>query len=160
MEEKELAALYQRHYADMVRQAMTLLNDDEDSRDAVAEIFATIARTDTVIMPKTEKPFLLRCVRNQCFNMIRKMSTRQRLSRLITLGTLEDENKDEGVNEERLRRFMHQWLSPKAVTILYMRFADNMKYNEIAEALNISEAAVYKYLSQSLTTIRNHFKLK
>ena len=160
MEEKELAALYQRHYADMLRQAMTLLNDDEDSRDAVAEIFATIARTDTVIMPKTEKPFLLRCVRNQCVNMIRKMSTRQRLSRLITLGTLEDENKDEGVNEERLRRFMHQWLSPKAVTILYMRFADNMKYNEIAEALNISEAAVYKYLSQSLTTIRNHFKLK
>ena len=160
MEDKELAALYQRHYADMLRQAKTLLNDDEESRDAVAEIFASIARKDTVIIPMTEKPFLLKCVRNQCVNIIKKMSTRQRLSRLITLHVLEDECKDESENEERLRRFMHQWLTPRAVTILYMRFADNMKYHEIAEALNISEAAVYKYLSQSLTTIRNHFKVK
>jgi RNA polymerase sigma-70 factor (ECF subfamily) len=88
------------------------------------------------------------------------MSTRQRVSRLITLRTLEERDEDEGENAERLKLFMDQWLNKRAISILYMRFVEGMKYQEIAESLNISEAAVYKYISQSMTTIRQHFKPK
>ena len=158
MDDKELASLYNRYRADMLKQAKTLLYDEEESRDVVAEVFAAIARDDTVIHTATEKPFLLKCVRNRCINIINRMNTRQRVSRLITLRTLEEGDEDEGENAERLKLFMDQWLSKRAIDILYMRFVEGMKYHEIAENQHISESAVYKYLSQSLTTIRQHFK--
>ena len=160
MDDKELASLYKRYQAEMLLQARTLLYDEEESRDVVADVFASIAREDTVIHTATERPFLLRCVRNRCINIINKMSTRQRVSRLITLRTLEERDEDEGENAERLKLFMEQWLNKRAIDILHMRFVDGMKYQDIAESLHISEAAVYKYLSQSLTTIRQHFKAK
>ena len=160
MDDKELASLYKRYQAEMLMQARTLLYDEEESRDVVADVFASIAREGTVIHTATERPFLLRCVRNRCINIINRMSTRQRVSRLITLRTLEERDEDEGENAERLKLFMEQWLNKRAISILYMRFVEGMKYQEIAENLNISEAAVYKYLSQSMTTIRQHFKPK
>ena len=160
MDEKELASLYKRHHADMLKHARTLLYDEEESRDVVAEVFADMAREDKVIHTATERPFLLRCVRNRCINIINRMNTRQRVSRLMTLRTLEEGDEDEGENAERLKLFMEQWLNKRAIDILYMRFVEGMKYQEIAESLHISEAAVYKYLSQSLTTIRQHFKAK
>ena len=99
-------------------------------------------------------------MRNRCINIINRMNTRQRVTRLVTMRTLEEGDDDEGENAERLKRFMEQWLNKRAIDILHMRFVDGMKYQDIAESLHISEAAVYKYLSQSLTTIRQHFKAK
>ena len=160
MNEKELASLYNRFHADMLEQARTLLYDEEESRDVVAEVFADIAGEGIIIHTATERPFLLKCVRNRCINIINRMNTRQRVSRLMTLRTLEEGDEDEGENAERLKLFMAQWLNKRAIDILYMRFVEGMKYQEIAESLHISEAAVYKYLSQSLTTIRQHFKAK
>ena len=160
MDEKELASLYNRYHADMLEHARRLLYDEEESRDVVAEVFATMAREDTVIHTATERPFLLRCVRNRCINIINRMNTRQRVTRLVTMRTQAEEDDDEGENAERLKRFMEQWLNKRAIDILHMRFVDGMKYQDIAESLHISEAAVYKYLSQSLTTIRQHFKAK
>ena len=148
MDDRELASMYDKHYAVMLSLAKSLLGDEEESRDVVEEVFATIVHNDTTILPATEKPYLLRCVRNRCVNIVNRMSTRQRLSKL-----------EDSENVERLRLFMSQWLSKRAMTILYMRFADGMKYHEIAEALHISESAVYKSLSQSLMTIRQHFKV-
>jgi RNA polymerase sigma-70 factor (ECF subfamily) len=144
----------------MLNHARTLLYDEEESRDVVAEVFAAIAHEDTVIHTATERTFLLRCVKNRCINIINRMNTRQRVSRLFTMRTLEEGDEDEGENAERLKLFMEQWLSKRAIDILHMRFVEGMKYQEIAESLHISEAAVYKYLSQSLTTIRQHFKAK
>ena len=160
MDEKELASLYNRYHADMLEHARRLLYDEEESRDVVAEVFADIAGEGTVIHTATERPFLLKCVRNRCINIINRMNTRQRVTRLVTMRTLEEGDDDEGENAERLKRFMEQWLNKRAIDILHMRFVDGMKYQEIAESLHISEAAVYKYLSQSLTTIRQHFKAK
>ena len=160
MDEKRLASLYNRHHSDMMKQAMLLLYDEEESRDVVAEVFADIASEDIVIHSATERPFLLRCVRNRCINIINRMNTRQRVSRLVTMRTLEEGNDDEGENAERLKLFMAQWLNKRAIDILYMRFVEGMKYQEIAENMQISKAAVYKYLSQSLMTIRQHFKAK
>lgn len=160
MDDKKLAALYKQYHADMLKQARTLLYDEEEIRDVVAEVFADIAGEGTVIHTATERPFLLRCVRNRCINIINRMNTRQRVARLMTLRTLEEGDEDEGENAERLKLFMAQWLNKRAIDILYMRFVEGMKYQEIAASLHISEAAVYKYLSQSLTTIRQHFKAK
>ena len=157
MDEKELASLYNRYHADMLEHARRLLYDEEESRDVVAEVFAAMAREDTVIHTATERPFLLRCVRNRCINIINRMNTRQRVTRLVTMRTLEEGDDDEGENAERLKRFMEQWLNKRAIDILHMRFVDGMKYQEIAESLHISEAAVYKHIAQALHKIKNHF---
>ena len=160
MDEKELASLYNRYHADMLEHARRLLYDEEESRDVVAEVFADIAGEGIIIHTATERSFLMRCVRNRCINIINKMNTRQRVTRLVTMRTLEEGVDDVGENAERLKLFMEQWLNKRAIDILHMRFVDGMKYQDIAESLHISEAAVYKYLSQSLTTIRQYFKAK
>ena len=41
--------------------------------------------------------------------------------------------------------------------MMRLRFVRQMKYREIAAALNISEVAVYKHLSQGIQKLKQHF---
>ena len=42
--------------------------------------------------------------------------------------------------------------------MLRLRYQQELKYREIAEALSVSEVTVYNHLSQSLKLIKEHFK--
>ena len=53
MKEIEIERLFRQHYDRMIRLARTMLYDDEESRDVVSEVFATLVKTD--IMSDNER---------------------------------------------------------------------------------------------------------
>jgi len=53
--------------------------------------------------------------------------------------------------------FMERQLTPQTLQVMRLRFIQQMKYREIAAALNISEVAVYKHLSQGIQKLKQHF---
>jgi RNA polymerase sigma-70 factor (ECF subfamily) len=160
MNEQELKSLYENHHAEMYGLAKTMLYDETESQDVVSDVFARLADSEIVLRRVSVRSYLLTCVRNKCVNIINQKKLRHRINGLYTLATLEEGRGEEDERAENLRQFIDRRFNGKDRQILTMRFADGMKYQEIAEALHISEVAVYKHLSQSIKTIREQFGKK
>ena len=56
--------MFRQHYEKMYNLARSILSDDDESKDVVSEVFTTILADDVVLMPESEKGFLIRSVRN------------------------------------------------------------------------------------------------
>ena len=82
MKEIEIERLFRQHYDRMIRLARTMLYDDEESRDVVSEVFATLVKTD--IMPKNVESYLITSVKNRCLNLLEHKEVRARFEQAYT----------------------------------------------------------------------------
>ena len=154
MEKNVIQRLFKQHYAKMYRVARTILYDEQESEDVVSDIFESLLRGQTVLMPDTEERYLLTSVRNMCLKRLRHTSTS-----LEGNGCIEPTD-DSDIEDERLAdidEFVASHLSAQEQRIFRLRFTDGCSYEEIAAAEGISRVAVWKHLSHALNLIRNHF---
>ena len=164
MEKQIIQQLFTQHYAKMLRVARTILYDEQESKDVVSDIFESLLRGQTVLMPDTEERYLLTSVRNQCLKRIRRQETRHRMA----AATAEQSTDaalpaDAEMEDERLAdivEFVVSHLSEQEQRIFRLRFTDGHSYDEIAAAEGISRVAVWKHLSHALKVIRNRFNPK
>ena len=159
MTKKEIEQLFRSNYPAMLTLACRMLHDSEAARDIVHERFASIL-TDC---PASVTPaYLLHGVRLACLSHIRNVSLRQRLNLLYALELNETEDEEWPDEQEiaLLNALIDEQLSPRARQVLKMRFNQRMSYKEIAETLEISEAAVYKNLRHALDVLRKKFNEK
>ena len=154
MNKDRIEQLFRQHYAQMTRLAMTLLYDEEESRDVVSEVFATLLKTD--IAPKNIESYLLMSVRNRCLNLIEHKSVRAKFEQAYTIEMKSQSRSDDEDQLKQLMAYAEQHLSPKTLRVFRMRHLQGMKYQEIADQLGISRVMVYKYLSQAMETIREY----
>lgn len=156
--EKTIEALYRLHYDDLLRRACILLHDEEDARDAVSDVMARLMAAD--ILPKSEKlvAYVRSSVRFECLNRLKRMKLQERMRRALPL---DDETLDSrGEEEEQYReyqQFIQTELTPQTRRVFEMHYTEQLKYREIAEQVGISEAAVYKHLSQAISKLKNRF---
>ena len=156
--EKTIEALYRLHYDDLLRRACILLHDEEDARDAVSDVMARLMAAD--ILPESEKlvTYVRSSVRFECLNRLKRMKLQERMRRALPL---DDETLDSrGEEEEQYReyqQFIQTELTPQTRRVFEMHYTEQLKYREIAEQVGISEAAVYKHLSQAISKLKNRF---
>lgn len=157
MNKDQIEQLFRQHYAQMTRLARTLLYDEEESRDVVSEVFATLLKTD--ITPKNNESYLLMSVRNRCLNLIEHKSVRAKFEQAYTIEMKsESQTEDHDDRLQRLMSFAEQNLTEQALRVFRMRHLQGMKYQEIADQLGISRVMVYKHLSQAMEKIREYNK--
>lgn len=148
--------LFLRHYEQMLLSARLMLHDDEESRDAVSEVFARLMESGDMPPSGQEKTYLLTCIRNRCLNIIRHKNIKERVSRLLT------DDFDNDLNQETehyhdILLFAREHLPAQTCQVLTLRYQNGLKYQEIADSLGISEATVYRHLAQALHLIKEHF---
>ena len=159
LDKERTEQLFQQCYNRLLQLAEHYLNDEEEARDAVSDVFARIAGGTLQLPQDKPESYLLVCVRNECFSHIRKLSVRERLKRNLTMDTESVTSVE--TEEERLQELMayaEQTLTPQTWHVFLLRFDEGLKYREIAKRLSISEFAVYKHLAQALRQLRNNFK--
>ena len=160
MTDKEtVKALFMEHYDKMYMLARMMLHDDEESRDAVSDVFARIADGSIDVREESAKSFLLTCVRNKCLKMIRAKQVRQRASRLLQMDEAVEMVPIEKLTDRltEVIDYSEKELTPQTLRVFQLRYQQHHTYAEIASALSISEAAVYKHIAQALRKIKNHF---
>ena len=158
MEKSRIEMLFNRYYARMYVLARTLLYDDEESRDAVSDIFAKVYEGDITIVPATEERYLMTAVRNRCLNLIEQKQVRERL---LGLYVLEVDSVSADSDDERLDNvmaFVESNFKGTVLQVLRMRFVDGLDCKTIAAKLQISTVAVYKHLNRAMETIKANFK--
>ena len=158
MKEKEIATLFIQYYGPMIRLAKRMLYDDEESRDVVSEVFATLIRAD--ILPQNIGSYLMASVRNRCLNLLEHKDVRAKFEQAYTLEMKQAEMEgDDNFAEQRLQQIMFyakHHLAGQTLLVFHMRHIDGMKYQEIADQLGISRVMVYKHLAKAMNTIKEH----
>lgn len=156
LEKKEFERLYTANYTAMIRFARTLLHDEDESRDAVADV---MLRVYTKGIPNEHAPvkYLLACVRNKCLDTLRQMTIRQKVEKMLPVeDTMIPADPDEQQNLHLLiMQVMENDFPPQTKNVFKMRFDQRLSYQEIADRLHISKAAVYKHLAKAISILKS-----
>lgn len=153
MEREAVKRLFMQHYARMQRVARTLLYDVQESEDVCQDIFESLLRGETVLVPGTEERYLMTSVRNRCLKRLRHESVLQDYRQRTT-----DNNQESGDDRlDDIVEFVVSHLSEREQRIFNLRFAEGYSYEEIALAEGISKVAVWKHLSHAITEVKKHF---
>jgi RNA polymerase sigma-70 factor (ECF subfamily) len=98
---------------------------------------------------------------NQANAYIRKSSRRKKLleeaAGSMTVSTAEGTDKSSGPDWPRLYEAILK-LKPQHQTIVTLRFFENLKYEQIAQILNVKEATVRVTLHRILNELRSHLR--
>ena len=159
-DQEPIKELFLAHYDRMYLLAKILLHDDEESRDAVSEVFASVLDGTVEVRPDTAESFLMTCVRNRCLKVLRGKAVRERAQKLLALDDEADITplQPQADRLESVLRFCQEGLTEQTRRVFLMHYQERKRYADISAELSISEAAVYKHLAQALKRIKNHFK--
>ena len=153
MERETVKRLFMQHYARMQRVARTLLYDVQESEDVCQDIFESLLRGETVLVPGTEERYLMTSVRNRCLKRLRHES----VTKASPLPASPEGEKSGDDRLDDIVEFVVSHLSEREQRIFNLRFAEGCSYEEIAAAEGISKVAVWKHLSHAITEVKKHF---
>lgn len=156
MDKETIAQLFRQHYAQMLSLARCLLYDEEESRDIVSEVFASLLKP-TMLIPTNIEGYLMTCVRNRCFDLLEHKDVQARFEQAYTQ-TLNNQTTAEEDDEllNGLMSFMQRELKPETLLVFKMRHIDGLKYQEIADRMGISRVMVYKHLAQATEQLKGY----
>lgn len=159
LDKEQFEYLYTKHYGSLTNLARALLHDEEESHDVVSEVMLRVYSKGIPVDTDPAK-FLYVCVRNKCMDVVQRMTIRQRIERMLpiddtTLMTDFDEQQDK---YQRLLQIVNENLTEQTRRVFTMRFDNKMSYQQIAETLDISKAAVYKHLKKAIDILKKEFK--
>lgn len=161
MTKSELEILFKTHYAAMFRMAMSFLYDEDESKDVVSDVFASLLDGGLAIRIDNARGFLLTCVRNSCINVIRHKHMRERFIKLYsTCAEPLADGPDDKVMLAELREYIDNQLPPLTRRIFTLRYLHDMTCQQVAEAVGVSRVTVHHHLSQSLEKINAYFNNK
>ena len=146
--------LFRSNYANLLNQAVRLVHDPETARDIVHDVFADLLDN----CPDQVTPaFLATRVRYGCLNYFRSLSVRERFAELYPI-ELENDDADDPEIAHRIQQIIST-LGQTCRQVVKLRFGRQLKYAEIAQQLQISEAAVYKHLRHATIVLRQNLHL-
>ncbi len=156
----ELEILFKTHYAAMFRLAMSLLYDEDESKDVVSDVFASLFGGGLAIRSDNARGFLLTCVRNSCINVIRHKQMRERFMKLYSNSAepLAD-GPDDSLTLAELREYVDNNLPPLSRRIFTLRYLHDMTCQQVADAVGVSRMTVHHHLSQSMEKINAYFNI-
>ena len=157
LEQRILEELFRQNYSEMIHLARVLLGNDDEAEDVVQDIFLRVANSD---IPPQNDSYLLTAVRNACLNRIRQMQLHERVRNLLPI---EYEAYLQPIDKQLERlddiaAFADEQLEEPHRSIFHLRFDEDLTIAEIARRLGLNPNTTYKYLTQSIQKIRNHFK--
>lgn len=159
---RAFVVIYERYWPLLFRHASKMLNDDEEVRDVLQEVFSTV--WDQLLHLEIRislSSYLYSLVRNRILNTIARLKVKARYVQSLS-DFIEQSHvmADHLVREKQFSKLIEQeiaQLPEKMREIFYLSRKENLSYKEIAVKLTISENTVKKQVSNALKQLR--FKL-
>lgn len=158
MTQREIEKLFKTHYTRMFRLAISILYDEDESKDVVSEVFSHLLINETPLREDTAEAYLLMSVRNQCRNVLKRKQVRERFLHLFSEeATMPTIANGEQIQMKELMQYIEKELSPLNQQIFHMRYQEEMTCQEVANALGISRMTVHTHLRESIKHVRMFF---
>lgn len=163
--EQQFEQLFHSEYGRMYRLAYILLGDEDEAKDAVQDVFASLWDGSITLREESQRSFLLTCVRNRCLNIIAQWERHRKAEKQLTTADQLDfpepwQGRSDDDLLEIILHYIDGWLTPQTSKIIHMHFDDRKSYKEISNSLGISLSAVNKHLVQGMKKLRQTFNRK
>ena len=151
--------LFKDNYPHMYRMAFSLVENADDAKDAVHQVFAQIWRGKPQISEDSIRGYLLAATRNQCLHMLRSRQLQRKMEEELQRETEETLSEEREELLQQLRQVINDNLTEQDRRVLQLHYEDEMTYAETASVLGISASAVNKHITRSLARIRETLKI-
>lgn len=171
MLEGDLSALeevYTYFHSDLYHYALKITEQEDLAADAVQDVFVDLWNYRHQIKNvNAPKYYLIRSLRNQCLKLIKKQNRLTNLAAVkpidITITADELQLKDNSQVVKKAIEMAMQKLSPRQREIIYLKFYNNLDYEELAEVLEINYQSVVNHIHKAMIKLRQadvlqHFK--
>lgn len=154
--------LFQTYYADLVLFCGNFVKNKSSCEDIVQTTFLKLWSDRQHIQIETSlKSYLLRAVRNSCFDEFRHLEIVRQYESDYENSVLDDYDTENYILYSDLQDHLHQALEQIPETYreaFELNRFGGLKYKEIAEKLNVSERTVEVRISKTLELLRKHLK--
>lgn len=151
--------LFKDSYPHMYRMAFSIVEDADDAKDAVHQVFTQMWKGKPNVSEDSIRGYLLAATRNQCLHILRQRELRRQMEEELQREAEESSN---GELEELLRELQQvidENLTEQDRRVLQLHYEEEMTYQETATVLGISTSAVNKHITRSLAKIRETLKI-
>lgn len=153
MDKQQVETLFRQYFRQMYTVAYGITYDEQESKDAVCDVFAALLESHVALLPATAEGYLLRATRNRCLNLLRGKSNRKRIEQLYVSLSADDDTD----NEEQLQQllaFARRNLTEQDLLLFTLRFIDGKDYKEICAATGLSRISVWKHITKIMKILR------
>jgi RNA polymerase sigma-70 factor (ECF subfamily) len=150
--------LFKDNYPHMYRMAFSMVENVDDAKDAVNQVFAQMWRGKPQVAETSVRGYLLAATHNQCLHILRTRQLQRQMEEELLRATEEScsEEREELLRE--LQQVIDNNLTKQDRRVLQLNYDEQLTYQETAKVLGISSSAVNKHITRSLEKIRRTLK--
>ena len=156
---QEFERLFKDSYPHMYRMAFSMVENADDAKDAVHQVFAQIWRNKLWVANDSIRAYLLAATRNQCLHTLRSRQLQRQMEEELQQEITASENEEHEELMQQLRQVIDNNLTEQDRRVLNLHYYEEMTYAETASVLGISASAVNKHITRSLAKIRQTLKI-
>ena len=153
---KEFERLFKDSYPHMYRMAFSMVENADDAKDAVHQVFVQIWKR---IADDSIRGYLLAATRNQCLHTLRSRQLQRQMEDELRQDIAAGESEEREELLQQLQQVIDKNLTEQDRRVLSLHYDEEMTYEETATVLGISASAVNKHITRSLEKIRKTLKI-
>jgi len=151
--------LFKDSYPHMYRMAFSMVEDANDAKDAVNQVFTQLWKGKPDVSEESIRGYLLAATRNQCLHLLRQRQLQQQMEAELRQTAEESSNEEREELLRELQQVINNNLTEQDRRVLQLHYEEEMTYQETATVLGISSSAVNKHITRSLAKIRETLKI-
>lgn len=160
--ERAFEELFKSNYSRLFYCAYDIVEDAEAAKDIVSDVFSEAWSYFQRMKEEKMEAYLYRAVRNRGIDYLRHKAIEQQYQQVFMEMEAEWAEEENGSLEEDIA-FMRNVIagfSSQTRLIFEQCYFNGLKYKEVAEAMNLSEAAVHKHMVKAFAILREKFNNK
>ena len=151
--------LFKDSYPQMYRMAFSMVEDADDAKDAVSQVFTQMWKGRPDVSEESLSGYLLAATRNQCLHILRQRQLQQQMEEELRQTAEKSSNQEREELLCELQQVINDNLTEQDRRVLQLHYEEEMTYQETATVLGISPSAVNKHITRSLAKIRETLKI-
>ena len=157
---QEFEHLFKDNYPHMYRMAFSIVENTDDAKDAVHQVFTQIWKGKPQVARESVRGYLLSATRNQCLHLLRTRQLQRQMEDELRQDMALSESEERQELLQQLQQVIEDNLTEQDRCVLSLHYEEDMTYSETAKVLGISASAVNKHITRSLAKIRKNLNAK
>ena len=157
---QEFEHLFKDNYPHMYRMAFSMVENADDAKDAVHQVFTQIWRGKPQVARESVRGYLLAATRNQCLHLLRTRQLQRQMEDELRQDMALSESGERQELLQQLQQVIEDNLTEQDRRVLSLHYEEDMTYSETAKVLGISASTVNKHITRSLAKIRKYLNAK
>lgn len=158
-DKQQFEELFKKNYQSLFYCALDIVADEDNAKDIVSEVFTDLWEDFHKKQKMNLEAYLYTSVKNRAIDFQRHIAVTRQYEKVFLEMEKEWEETNESQKEENIQRIYKilNELSPKTHEIFVKCYFKGKKYQEVADEMNVSVAAIHKHIVKALAKLRKDF---